>query len=124
MFNVNGNIVECDGEKYGEIDMYYPSEDWMEMQLDYTRYDVSKGDDPSYGRRFGTGGIMMTQITPDEMRVQLRMMDSSGAEYDLFYWNSEEDKTPLQTDGDVQMSAEFAWQLCHALEQFYENEGR
>lgn len=119
-----GNIVQFDDEKYGEIDLYYPSEDWMGMQLDYTRYDEAKGDDATYGRRFGVGGIELVQDTPNATRVQIRDMDAEGAEHDLFYWYSSQDQTEYPTDGDVEMSSEFAWELCHMIERFYEDKNR
>lgn len=116
---VNGNIVSCDGETFGEIDLYNPSEDWMGLQLDYSRYAADKGDNMNYGRRFGVGGIEFHQITPSTFDVYSRDMDSAGEEHFLFNWRDEYDATEYDTDGDYKMSAEFFWTLCHAVEEHY-----
>lgn len=119
---VSGNTVKCDGEKFGEIDLYYPSEEWMGMQLDYTRYDIGKGDDPDYGRRFGVGGIEFESVTPDAFDVVHRAMDAYSTYTDLFSWHSDYDETDYDSDGDVEMSAEFAWTLCHHIEEIYDHD--
>lgn len=117
---VDGNKVTYEGKKFGEIDLYYPEEDWMGIQLDYTRFDESQGDNPDYGRRFGVGGLEFHQYTPDCFDVYRRDLESSsGEETYLFSWFSNQDQTEIETDGDISISAEFAWRLCEQIEKYF-----
>lgn len=118
--NNDPKIICCDESslRFGEVDLYNPTEDWMGLQLDYTRY--SDEDDERYGRRFGVGGIDIIGITPNEVRVVIRDMDSAGEEHDLFFWSEEYNKTEYDTDGDWwEMSAEFFYVLCVAIEEHF-----
>lgn len=115
-------VISCEGEHlaFKEVDIYYPSEDWMRMQVDYTRFG-GDGDNDTYGRRFGVGGIDFNQFTPNAFDVRSIAMDSSGEETVLFDWNDEYDLTPYDSDGDIEISAEFAYCLCLAIEENSEN---
>lgn len=100
-------------EIYGEVSLYNPTEDWMELQLDYGKFNGDKL------RLYGIGGVILKQMTPSTMHVYYKDMDSSGEEHFVFAWSTDKDQTQYLSDGDYELSAEFAWQLAHEFDKIF-----
>lgn len=114
-------ITGCDDEgfrySYGDIDLYFGSEDWMGWQLNYTTYPNTKN-----ARRFGVGGIVFNQITPNTTHVYIDRLDSSGKSDFLFVYFENEDESPIyHVYSGSGFHENFLWQLCNAIEKYYED---
>lgn len=100
-------------EKYAEVSLYDPTEDWMQLQLDYAKVDNN------HIKFYGTGGIVLNQTTLNSMNVYIKDMDSTGEEHFLFSWDKSKDNVPYNSDGDYEISADFAWRLAHEVDKIF-----
>lgn len=112
----NGIITSPDSH-LGFSDVYLSYEGrGDEMTLNYTRH---------YGERDGEGscytdGIVFHGFTPNAFDV--RIVDAIGNEEVLLDWHTDYDETSYECDDDSveEMSAEFAYALCLAVEEYFD----